>query len=71
MEGWKSRLVLVGKLVYPDVKIQWVVQFDTQEMTDQKLLGDIFWRHSQLKTWLKDIHLVSIGGNSMLEWRVG
>lgn len=33
--------VLVGKLVYPYVKIHWAVSFDTQEMTDQKLLGDV------------------------------
>lgn len=37
------RLDLVGQLAYPYVKIHWMVQFDTQEMSDQKLLGDVFW----------------------------
>lgn len=30
------RLGLVGKLAYPYVRIHWVVQFETQEMSDQK-----------------------------------
>ena len=29
-------LGLVGKLAYPYVRIHWVVQFETQEMSDQK-----------------------------------
>lgn len=30
------RLGLVGKLASPYVRIHWVVQFETQEMSDQK-----------------------------------